>query len=89
MSAADEAARYADSVLALIPQLAHMAAEERRTHACWYELYAKKRLATCRRIMRPWWRSRVRKHEAACSANEAMHQQCTAAVRTLATSGIA
>lgn len=79
MSAAKDAAEYADRVLALIPQLAALAIEERRQHACWYEIRARRRLQTCAPIMRAFWRWRVRVHDGACAANEDLARDCAAA----------
>lgn len=81
-TAIEEARRYADSVIALIPELIDQSVERRREQACWHELVAQHRLGTCRPIMRPWWRWAKRRHEARCRANKAMSQQCAiAAVR--------
>lgn len=79
MSAARQAAEYADRVLALIPELAHQAVEERRTNACWYELRARHRLTTCILLMRPFWRWQVRKHGAGCAANKQLANECAMA----------
>lgn len=79
MSAAREAAEYADRVLALIPSLIDKSVEERRTHACWYEARARRRLETCRPYARPWWRLWVRVHDAACAANEQLRRECETA----------
>lgn len=79
MSAAREAAEYADRVLALIPQLAQQSREDRRRHACWYEIRARRRLQTCAPIWRPYWRWRVRVHDGGCAANEQLEQQCRTA----------
>lgn len=79
MTAAEEAARYADRVLALIPSLIDKSVEERRTHACWYEIRARRRLQTCRPIMRPFWRWRVAVHDGACAANEQLAHECATA----------
>lgn len=79
MNAKQIATEFADSILALIPELIHQAVEERRKHACWWELYYRRRLELCRRIMRPWWRSRVRKASAQCAANKAMALACAMA----------
>lgn len=79
MSAAAEAARYADRVLALIPSLIDQTVEERRQNACWYELRARRRLQTCHPIARPWWRMWVRIHDGSCSANEQLARECATA----------
>jgi hypothetical protein len=79
MNPADEARKYADSVLALIPQLAQQAVEERRTNACFYELVARHRLTTCRPIMRPWWRWQLKRHGARCAANKQLASECAMA----------
>lgn len=79
MSAADEAVRYADSVLALIPQLVEQSVERRRESACFFELVARHRLTTCRPIMRPWWRWAVKRHGARCAANQAIASECALA----------
>ncbi len=79
MSAATEAADYADRVLALIPQLVDQAVERRRENACWFELVARHRLTTCRPIMRPWWRWAVRRHGARCAANHELATECAMA----------
>lgn len=84
MSAAKEAAEYADRVLALIPQLVAMSVEERRKHACWYEVRARRRLETCRPIARPWWRLWVRVHDGSCAANEQLHRECQTAQAAVA-----
>lgn len=79
MSAAADAEHYADSVLALIPQLIDQSVERRRENACWYELVARHRLQTCRPIMRPWWRWAVKRHEARCAANAELASECAMA----------
>lgn len=81
--AREDALKYADSILALVPQLIHMAVEDRRTHACWFEANAKHRLRTCAWIWRPWWRSRVRKHGAACAANGDLQSACHLAMASV------
>lgn len=70
---------FADSVLALVPQLIFATIEQRRNHACWWSLYYRKRLDMCARIMRPWWRMRLRKASAQCSANKEMAESCALA----------
>lgn len=79
MNAKQTAIEYADSVLALVPQLIHQAVEERRSHACWYEAYRRKRLATCNPVMRPMWRLLLRRSQAMCAANQEMAQACALA----------
>lgn len=89
MNAAEEAGRYADKVLALIPQLVALSVEERRKHACWYEIRARRRLQTCRPIMRPFWRWRVNVHDGSCAANEQLESECAMARAAVAREGSA
>jgi hypothetical protein len=85
MTAKRTAMEYADSVLALVPQLIHRSIEERRKHACWYAIYRRERLDTCHPIMRPMWRALWRRSKAMCTANRAMADACVLAEVSLRT----
>jgi len=70
-TSAHKAAReVADQVLAGIPEMITMAVERRRKEAAWYLVYRRARLASCRPIMRPFWRWLVKKSKAAVLANK-------------------
>jgi hypothetical protein len=80
VSAATEAAQYADKVLALIPALVDKAVEERRTHACWWEVYRKRRaMSASTKIAHRWWTWLAGISAAKCSANREMASQCAMA----------
>jgi hypothetical protein len=69
-SAHKAAAEVADRVLDGIPELIHLAMEKRRKEAAWFLVYRRARLASCRPIMRPFWRWLVKKSKAAVLANK-------------------
>ena len=83
MSLRDEAERYADRVFDTIAELAMLGMQQRRDSACWHKVKCERRLATCRPIMRPAWRWRVRVHDARCFANEQLRSKITAACETV------
>jgi len=83
MSLEEEARRYADTILGMVPELIHQSVKERREQACWHELKAQHRRKTCRPIMRPWWDWRVRVHEARCAANKTIAGACRSALALL------
>jgi len=79
VNAKQTAMQYADSVLALVPQLIDQSIERRREHACWHELVARHRLGTCMRVNRWWWRLAIKRHGAKCAANKLLAEQCAMA----------
>lgn len=71
MNAKEAAREVADSILSSIPEFITYAIEKRRKEAAWFLVYRRARLASCRPIMRPFWRLLVKKSKAAVAANKA------------------
>lgn len=71
MNARSMAVEIADNFVATLFQAAQHSIDERRRLACWWHSYYDARLDMCHRIMRPFWKARLKKAAAQCMANRA------------------
>ncbi len=84
MKAKREAMEFADSVLALVPQLIDDAIEDRREHACWFAIYRWRRWRRALPGVRWIWRRLYLTSKDKCAANRELQTACARALAQLA-----